>query len=330
MKFHEELKINNTVVEEAKTGNDIKIPEGKFAVWERIGALNTDAGHLEFFSGQSDKYHLDLSFTDDSNLKVPIIESKINFNNQTGHHEFTFHYPDQELFESLENQNGFSQIYDNYVQTLVQKEQKFLETLDKESHVHKIYNHHFNINEMERDIELIHQTRGGDCVLANLVNTTSFESSEGNISLTIKEARELAIRLRTQRGVSTNDIISPDSALMSEDAFWLFYNKLGSRAPRQNDFMNIDGNLPENQLHEKVIEILERLTECSKHLCSAGMQIHSISIKWIPEGTPKEYIVIDPMNQNGLKFLDTDEIINFIKSRVRGHRENDNFFAFID
>ena len=113
MKFHEQSIVNtseNIAVKEAETGNDIKIPGGKFAVWERIGALDTGAGHLEFFSGQSDKYHLDLSFTDGSDLKVPIIESKINFNNQTGHHEFTFHHPDQELFENLENQDGFSQI----------------------------------------------------------------------------------------------------------------------------------------------------------------------------------------------------------------------------
>jgi hypothetical protein len=330
MRFKELSKIDNITPEEAKTGNDIKIPEGKFAVWDRIGSLNTNAGQLEFFSGQSDKYHLDLSFTNNSDLKVPIIESKINFNNETNHHEFIFSYPDKELFESLENQEGFNQIYDNYVQTLINKEQTFLNTLDRESHVHKIYNHNFNINNKERDIELIHQTRGGDCVLANLINTTSFESNEGSISFTIKEARDLAIRLRNQRGVNTSDIISPDSALMSEDAFYLFYNKLGSRSPRQNDYMSIDGNLPENQLHKKVINILERLTECSRNLCSVGMQIHSISIKWIPNGIPEEYIVIDPMNPNGLKFLNTDEIIDFIKVRVRGNTENNNFFCFID
>ncbi len=315
---------------ELGTGNNIEIPKGKFSAWERIGSLNTNAVRLEFFSGQSDNYHLDLSFTDGDNIKVPIIESKINFNNETGHHEFSFHYPDQELFRSIKNQEGFSQIYDRYLESLIQKEQTYLQTLDRDNNVHKIYAHHLNINDTNRNIELIHQTRGGDCVLANLVNTVSFESDEGNISLTIKEARDLAIRLRNQRGVNSHDIISPNSPLLSEDAFYLFYNKLGSRPPRQSDFMNIDGSLPENQLNHKVVEILERLAECSKNLCSAGMQIHSVSIKWIPDGTPKEYIVIDPMMQEGLQFFNTDEIMSFIKNKIRGRHSNDNFFCFVD
>ena len=313
-----------------KTGNNIKIPEGRFSAWERIGLLNTNAGQREFYSGQSDKYHLDLSFTDESNLKVPIIESKINFNNQTGHHEFDFHHPDEELFQEIESQNGFNIIYDNYLRSLNRHEKQFLETLDKESHVHKIYNHKFKIDDKERVIELIHQTRGGDCVLANLINTISFESDEGNISLTIKEARELAVRLRQERKKDTSDILSPDSALETEDVLYLFYEKFGTRDPMNTDYMNIDGNVSEDKLEESVLNILVRLQESNWQLCSVGMQIHSISIKYIPDGTPKEYIVIDPLNRNGLQFFDILGITNFIKSRIRGQTENNNFFCFVN
>ncbi len=317
-------------LQEDNTADNIEIPEGKLSAWEKIGSLNTVAGSLDFYSGKSDNYHSDLSYSDESGRKVSIIESKINFNTQTGRHEFEYHHPHPELFEQLQSQDGFSEIFDNYLTSYLEKEKEILRTLDRESHVHRIYNHSLNINGDEQSIELIHQTRGGDCVLANLINTSSFESEDKNITMTLKDARELAILLRNRRGKDAREITSPDSALMSEDAFYLFYEKLGSRKPRNEDFMNIDGTLPEDELHVKALEVLQKITESGKNLCSVGMQIHSMSIKWLPEGEGKDYVVIDPMNREGLRFMNTDQIIDFIKNGIRGQSLNNNFFCFIN
>ena len=78
------------------------------------------------------------------------------------------------------------------------------------------------------------------------------------------------------------------------------------------------------------MEIIERIIGSEQHLCTVGMQVHSTSIKWIQGGTPKDFILIDPLDREGLKFLNMDEVISYIKNGIRGKNSGNNFFAFID
>src|SRR5437868_2467778 len=87
-----------------------------------------------------------------------------------------------------------------------------------DNNLHRVVRHHFDINGQTRNVEMIHQIRSGDCVLANFVNTESLEhaisnNTDAELLMTIQEARQAAVNFRRRVGQDSSDIEQRDSPL---------------------------------------------------------------------------------------------------------------------
>jgi hypothetical protein len=177
---------------------------------------------------------------------------------------------------------------------------------------------------------MLHQLRPGDCVLANFLNTQSLETAikfntDGQLLMTVQEARQAAIRMRQRDGEDWRDIISPDSALSYSDVIRLFSN-IHEIPPQQDDIMTVEGRRDMTRLQLAAIGVLEYLDTYKSGLCSVGLGYHSRSIRKLHGDN---YALIDPMNPNGVEFMQTRSLMQFLATQMSGHPPNDNFFFFV-
>jgi hypothetical protein len=194
-----------------------------------------------------------------------------------------------------------------------------------EQNFHNVSTREFTINGQQRNIELVHQIREGDCIPANFLNTASVEF-DGHLPASIKEARNFAIRKRQEQGKDISDIVLPDSPLDYGDVVNLFSTLYG-QPPTQEDVLTVEGRNKSNiDLQMDSLNILEYLDTYKSGLCTTGLGRHSRTIKKL---AGDNYAIIDPMNENGIEFKNTDQMVGFLSGYMANQRENENFFFFI-
>lgn len=197
----------------------------------------------------------------------------------------------------------------------------------REQNFHNVITREITLNGQPKRVELIHQVRAGDCILANFLNTVSIEL-DGRLPMTVNEARQAAIRLRQAQGQDISDIITPDSPLDYKDVVNLF-SSIHGKTPKQEDVLTLEGrNKSYDQLRVDAVEVLEYLDTYDSGLCTTGLGYHSRTIKRMERDLDR-YAIIDPMNPNGFQFMDTPQIMEFLATHIANQPKENNFFFFV-
>lgn len=196
---------------------------------------------------------------------------------------------------------------------------------------HPIITHEFDINGHTRRIEMVHQVREGDCVLANFLNTESLEhairnNSDSELLMSVQDARRAAVNFRRRNGQDSNDIEERDQPLEPKDVVNLFTSIYGV-PEQQEDVLTVEGRgKTQTELKDNALTVLEYLDSYDSGLVSCGLGRHSFSIRKLDGDN---YAIIDPMNRHGLQFTDTEHLMEYLTRYISGRPANDNFFFFI-
>ena len=197
---------------------------------------------------------------------------------------------------------------------------KFEAPLPRDNNFHEIITTELNINGHLRRVQLLHQLRPGDCVLANFVNTCSIEEAsnkgiDSKLPMTIQEAKQSAIEIRRAKGDYYGDITSPNSPLDHKDVVELFSSIYGI-PPKQEDILTIDGrNKTVAQLRLDALTVMDYLDTYPSGLCTIGLNIHSQTIKKLQGDN---FALIDPMNASGMKIINQIQLMDFLATKMSG------------
>ncbi|NMC51575.1 hypothetical protein GYA54_02500 [Candidatus Kuenenbacteria bacterium] len=150
---------------------------------------------------------------------------------------------------------------------------------------------------------------------------------EGKIIMSPRELRDLVIEKRRQSGEDPGDILNDDQPLSYTDVVRLFSLVLGSR-PKQEDIVTVrTDNLTRGQVENNIENgILEYLDTYQSGLCTTGLGYHSRSI-WKLDAD--NYILIDPMNENGFEKKNRGQLVDFLANIMLNQPANNNFFFFL-
>ena len=309
----------------------IEVPEGKMEsprYFLPIGNFNVDT--LSENRIQTRKYELFIEKDENLDLRVKneqgqekvLIRMGTDFDDQANRHIGKMKVEDADLFAKFEKSHEFNALFDSYMAKVEDLSTGYLSKLDRESNNHKIRSHEIDLGEGSKTVEMIHQQQGGDCILANFLNTWSIENN-GRVPFTIDEARKIAINLRLRAGEDASDIVNPNSPLSYKDVVNLF-SSIHDCPPQQDDIFEISGeNFDDRQIRLKVIEILDYLETYKSRTCSIGTGYHSRTIKQLRD----KYIVLDPMDRNGIQEMDVDQIVDYLANQMHGRTKI--FFFFL-
>lgn len=310
-------------------GSDIKpinVPEGKMASPE-LGFGYKPLGSIEgneflMLDNIEDPGALDLYVNDSNNNLQIVMKSLLNFDDDSHTYQLII-YPNKGLknkFKKL-NEHMLDQIIDNYLYEFESSKKLYIEKKEENSNNHLIRTHEFN----GKDVELIHQQREGDCILANVLNTYSFEK-QGHLPYTIIELRERAIQLRRNRGEDTNDIEASNSHLSYKDYIYLLAD-LFDEKPQQKNIITVEGR---NQnmvgIQRKICDILEDLIKSKTKILATGLGYHARSIKYLGNNY---FAILDPMNRNGAKSMSYEKVIEFLGNMCKNRDADSNFFYIV-
>jgi len=201
---------------------------------------------------------------------------------------------------------------------------KFAAPSPHENNFHTVIHQNLTIDGQNRNLELIHQRRAGDCVAAAFVNTCSLELG-GKLPMTISEVRSSAIQTRREHGEEFRDIAFADAPLSYTDTVRLF-SSIHGIPPQQEDILTIEGRLSDRTRQIKALDLLEYLDTYSSGLMVTGLQEHCRVVKKMPGAT---YAVIDPMNPQGVNTMNTEQIVPYIGALMANRPPNSNFFFFV-
>ncbi len=175
------------------------------------------------------------------------------------------------------------------------------------------------------EVEMIHQALPGDCVLISYLNTESLVNGSGKITMTPHELRELVIETHRQAGEDARDILQDNQPLNYADTVRLFSTIYGVKAQQEDIVTVAADNLSREGLRNNIENgVLEYLDTYPSGLCTTGMGYHSRTI-WKLEDD--NYIVIDPMNQNGFERFNKRSLVDYL-TRLCGHQPAENNFFF--
>jgi hypothetical protein len=193
-----------------------------------------------------------------------------------------------------------------------------------ENNFHNIIHRDVIIDGRQRNIELIHQLRSGDCVPSAFVNTCSIEL-DGKLPMTINEVRSSAIRMRREQGEEFRDIAFANAPLSYKDTVRLF-SSIHGQEPKQEDILTIEGRLSNVTRQTKAVDILEYLDTYPSGLMVTGLQEHCRAVKKLQGDN---YAVIDPMNPQGLSSMNTEQMVVFLGGLMANRPPDSNFFFFV-
>ena len=290
--------------------------------------LNTHDTHevrrLEFSLADDHRSDLNLYVTDRS-TRICLVQLQVDYDPARGHHQAQLVISNKPLFDMVNDNPAFSDIWNSYLENVARDSQSFIHKWDNESNSHQVHVQDLRLNGEIRRVELIQQVRAGDCVLATFLNTWSIEHG-GQLPMSVAEARALAIKLRRLEDRNADDIRAPDSPLSHADVVRLF-SLIHGQTPRQEDILTIDGlrkTTAEVQL--EMLDVLEYLDTYSSRLCTIGLRGHSTSIKKLPGDS---YALIDPIARPVVRILTTEQVVSYLADLCEGQARNDNFFFFI-
>jgi hypothetical protein len=178
----------------------------------------------------------------------------------------------------------------------------------------------------DMEVELIHQTFPGDCVLINYLNSESLINGRGKIAMQPSDLRRLVVERRQQEGEPYNDIDANNTPLSYKDTVRLFETFYGVKA-RQEDIVTVNGLMEMSALRSNIEHgLLEYLDTYNSGLCTTGMGYHSRTL-WKLDNDA--YIVIDPMDLNGFKKYSKRQVIDFLTDLCHSQEPDNNFFMFL-
>lgn len=182
-----------------------------------------------------------------------------------------------------------------------------------------------NVGGME--VEMIHQTLPGDCVLINYLNTESLVNGDGKIVMPPRELRDLVIQKRRQSNKDASDILEDNQPLSYADTVSLFSTIYGVE-PQQQDVVPVAADRLSRQELASNIEhgVLEYLDTYPSGICTTGMGYHSRTLWKLAEDN---YIVIDPMNQNGFERFSKARLVAYLTNLCLHQPAENNFFFFL-
>lgn len=279
---------------------------------------------FELYISKEPDFDLNLYAKDEYGHSRQVIQLLTDYDDRLGAYQGVIVTKDLGLYTRLSQNIGFSSVIDTYLEKVKVLGRWYFEKRTRESNSHKIRLHEVRINNESRRIELIHQQQGGDCVLANYLNTFSFERG-GQIPATITEARVQAIAFRNKKREDASDIRSPDSPLSYTDVVNLFSSIYGKK-PRQEDIVLLDGHQSQNIIQVQVLELLDKLDRYPSGILATGLGYHSRTIKKLPGDA---YAVLDPMNRNGFEVMNTIQLVGYITGLSQNQSSNQNFFFFV-
>lgn len=178
----------------------------------------------------------------------------------------------------------------------------------------------------DMEMEMIHQTMPGDCVLINYLNTESLFNGDGKIIMSPRELRDMVIEARRRNGENTSDIEQDNTPLSYKDTVRLFSTINGIPA-KQEDIVTVKGDIARNDLRNNIEHgLLEYFDGYTSGLCSTGMGYHSRTIWKLSEN---KFIVIDPMNPEGFASLSKNQLVEYLINLCANQPAENNFFFFL-
>lgn len=176
------------------------------------------------------------------------------------------------------------------------------------------------------EVEMIHQTLSGDCVLIDYLNTESLVNGEGRIVMSPRELRDLVIAKRQQAGEDATDILQDNQPLSLKDTVRLFATLYGAKA-KQEDILLVNGQVDHEVLRHNIENgVLEYLDTYSTGLCTTGMGYHSRSVWKLAED---HYIVVDPTDPSGFTRYSKRQLIDYLTNLCAHQEADNNFFFFL-
>jgi hypothetical protein len=268
---------------------------------------------------------LNLYVTGANRERQCLIQLQLNYSDELRRHEGVMVITNGVLYQKLDRYPAFREVLDNYLDTVEHSGQAFFRKWDRGSNFHQVRSVELNIGGESRRVELVHQARPGDCVIATFLDTWSLSRS-GQIPMTIDEARSLAVSLRVTAGEDASDIQAKDSPLSYGDVINLF-SVIYGRQPLQEDIITLNGrSRNRNELQLDILNLLDYFDTYKSGLCTTGLGYHSRTIKALNDG---RYAIIDPLWGDVVRTVETEELITFIADLCHDRVENDNFFFFI-
>lgn len=179
----------------------------------------------------------------------------------------------------------------------------------------------------DMEVEMIHQTLPGDCVLIDYLNTESLVNGGGKIVMSPRELRDLVIQRRRQDGERADDIVQDNTPLSYKDTVSLFSTLY--RVPlKQEDIVLVRAdNLSREDLRNNIRSLLlDYLDTYESGLCTSGMGYHSRTIWKLAENN---YIVIDPTNPDGFSRFSKDQLVEYLTNLCLNQPAENNFFFFL-
>ena len=313
---------------EAEPYQNIVVPEGKLE-----SPVTRESGSVGFVSVENRKYelfireddNLDLWVKNEQGEKRVLIRVRTNYDDQTRKHVGMMKVEDAELFGKFDTSNGFDGLLDSYMERVKLLSSDYLSKLDSESNNHKIRSHEIDLDNGKKTIEMIHQQQGGDCVLANFLNTWSIEN-DGRLPCTIDEARKLVVNLRTKDNFDSTNIENPDDGLSPGDIMDLFA-MINDCQWQEDDVLTVSGeNIDTRQLQLKILDILEYLETYKSKVCATGLGGHARTIKKLKGDN---YLLLDPQNEEGVQKMNTDQLLAFLTPLMKDRSGHENFFFFL-
>ncbi len=314
---------------------EIRIPEGKFESPEKraIKPLG-EIEEFEFFIPASveEEDGMDLIVKSPDGKEKSCIKYLINYIDEKEDYDVKY-IPEIEELKDIFKERGFldkfEEIIDRYQCEVNVDSQfglgKYIESRKEESNNHLIRAGEFETGDIKKDFEFIHQQRGGDCILATVLNTISF-NEQGHLPFTIKQLREIAIKKRRESGKSSHDIESADSPLEYEDFIYLLLDLTG-RNPKQENVVTINGRQEKEKIVEKILDLREKLISSDYQTLAVGTKGHATSIRRFRE--TGEYALIDPFNRDGARKMSDKEVWQYLLKRCEEEHKDKNFFYII-
>lgn len=310
----------------------LKAPEGKFASPERragkpMGYINIpEAGRYEFFIPDNilESDGMDLIILDEDGTESTCVKLLLNYNDQTGNYSPEYFVKD--LPDEFYTNGDLPGIINSYKQEVQQNIGTYVAKRTERSNNHLIRTQHYNDNGKQMDFEQIHQQRAGDCILATTLNIMAL-NEDGHLPYTISELRQVAIGLRREKGQDYSDIQNPDSPLDKSDFIYLL-STLSGRQPRQENIITVEGQRrTDAQIIDDINKVLDRLASSDYKTIAIGTSYHARGLRYFED--TDSYVLIDPMNRNGIKSMSTEETFRFLLSECRGAVADDNMFYVI-